>query len=179
MSLKSYAATAAGLGLLALTLTLTPVREVAAQMKPILAEIVNTIENPVLVKDVDNGQQPWQGTRVVDVLSGSQASLQTVVTVPTGKRLVIESVSARVVVSTIDSISTLNFFTRTGNNNGFHEIQVSRQSDLTGRLVFAGTHAYRAYADADTVVQVQFERSDITNEAIAYITLVGYLVNVL
>jgi hypothetical protein len=67
-----------------------------------------------------------------------------------------------------------------GLGTGFHEIQVTRQgSDLNGNHIFAGTHAVRAYADPGTEVQVQFGRSDITNNASAVITLIGHLVNVL
>jgi hypothetical protein len=149
-------------------------------MKPMLTEIVNTIANPVIVKDVDHGQQAWHHSEGI-FLTGSSGSVKTVFIVPAGKRLVIESVSARVVVTPIDSVSTLNFLTTVqGLSTAFHEIQVSRQgSDLNGSQVFAGTHAVRAYADPGTDVMVQFGRSDTTTDASPVITLVGHLVNVL
>jgi hypothetical protein len=180
MRLRSYVTVAAGVGLIALTLTLTPAGNAVAQMKPILAEIINTVANPAIVKDVDHGQQVWHHSEGI-FLTGGSGQVNTVFTVPGGKRLVIESVSARVVVTPVDSVSVLNFLTTVQVFGiGFHEIQVLRQgSDLDGNQVFAGTHTVRAYADPGTDVQVQFGRSNIVNNASAVITLVGHLVDVI
>jgi hypothetical protein len=180
MRLRSYVTVAAGVGLIALTLTLTPAGNAVAQMKPILAEITNTVANPAIVKDVDHGQQAWHHSEGI-FLTGNSGEVKTVFSVPVGKRLVIESVSAHVIVTPADSVNDLNFLTTIQVYGiGFHEIQVSRQgSDLNGNQVFAGTHAVRAYADPGTNVQVQFGHSNTVGSASAVITLVGHLVDVI
>ena len=179
MRLRSYFTAAAGIGLIVLSLTLTPARIAVAQMKTVTTEIVNTLVNPVIVKDVDHAQQPWHHSATV-FLQGASGNVETVFVVPAGKRLVIESVSARVEVTPIDSVSVLNFVTSVQGFGAFQEIQVSRQgSDLNGNAIYVGTHAVRAYADPNTNVQVQFGRSSIANNASAVITLVGHLVNAL
>ena len=177
MRLRSYFTAAAGIGVIVLSLTVTPARIAVAQMKTLTTEIVNTLVNPVIVKDVDHAQQPWHQSATV-FLQGASGNVQTVFVVPAGKRLVIESVSARVAVAPTDSVSVLNFITSVQGFGAFQEIQVSRQgSDLNGNPIYVGTHAVRAYADPNTDVQVQFGRSNITNSASAVITLVGHLVN--
>ena len=190
MRLRTYIAAALGLGMLALTLTFTSAGHVIAQgnnnnMNPLLATIVNTVANPVPVRNINEGRVPFQDTATIFV-TGSSGSVETILTVPAGKRLIIESVSAQVTVTPIDSVSALNIITRFAPQGGqsfgtgFHEIQVSQQGrDLSGNSVFAGTHAMRAYADPGTDVQVQFGRSDITNSATAVICVVGYLVDVI
>jgi len=159
---------------MALALVVIPAGDAAAQK----TTVVNTVANPVIVKDVDHGQQPWHHSTAIS-LGGASGSVQTVFTVPAGKRLVIESVSARLELTPIDEVSTLNYLTSVqGFGTAYQEIQVSRQgSDLNGNQIFVGTHAVRAYADSGTDVKVQFGRSNITNNASAVITLVGHLVD--
>lgn len=117
--------------------------------------------SPLPVRDVDNGQQPFHRTVPVFYPSGS-GGVTTVFTVPAGKRLIIETVSARAELAPIDTPNIVEVLTTLGSNNtAFHEILVSKQGlNLNGLSVFVGTHDMRAYADPGTDVQFQFQRSD-------------------
>jgi hypothetical protein len=190
LPLRRCLALAGGIVVLALVLSFSGPGSASAQspFAPVTALIVNTIANAVPVRDVNDGQQPFQVEQLLRVDSGSiGTNEETVFTVPAGKRLVIECVYVQVTLSPGDAIDLLQFVTevapqagQVGNGRGHHKILASPQgADSVGRPVFAGTHAVRAYGDPGTTVTLQFLRSDTTNFADARFVLVGRLVNVL
>jgi len=156
---KAYGTLAAGLALLSLTLMLTPVATVLADPPsppPLLVRIVNTFAQPALVRDVDNRHDLFQATHPFSITGGS-GLVETICTVPAGKRLVIETVTVRVELPPGVAIGRIDLITRvaaqpgqTFSGNGFYALEASQLgTELNGRAVYAGTHPLRAYADPE------------------------------
>ena len=181
---------AGGIAILALVLSVSGGGSAAAQgpFAQLMATIVNTKANPVPVRDVTVGQQPFQVEHFINLAPGQTGvNEETVFTVPAGKRLVIESLFAQIALSPGDATDLLQFVTevaahpgQVGIGRAHHKVLASPQgSNSIGELIFVGTHAVRAYADPGTAVNVQFIRKDNTDRAEARFSIVGYLVDVL
>ena len=147
--------------------------------QPLNVNVINPSSAPVPVRDVDNGMQPFQEERNISVSSGSGGGSDVVVAVPSGKRLVIESVTARVNLAQGDT-PALELVVRAGPPHEHeHYILVSFQGQAgDGRVLYVGTHDLRAYADPETNVRVQFGRSNADSPASASVTVSGYFVDV-
>jgi len=133
--------------------------------------------NPLPVRDVDNGRQPFHETKSL-FLSGSTGQAITIFTVPAGKRFIVETVSARTELAPLDAVNRVELITELGNKPVFHGILVSKQGlDLNGQNVFVGTHSIRAYADPGTDVQLEFSHSNVSDDAVATMTISGYFID--
>jgi hypothetical protein len=137
--------------------------------------VINDTTKPVPVRDVDNGQQPFQRRLTLTVDAGSAGSSGTI-PVPSGKRWIIETVTARADLEPGDTPNRLEITT------GFLidlSISVSKQGvSLDGKEAYVGTHYMRAYANPASNVSVLFTRSNTTGGALAVIVISGYLVDV-
>ena len=142
-----------------------------------MVTVGNLGANPLPVRDVDNGRQPFHETGN-NFLSGDSGHAITFFTVPAGKRLIIETVSARAELAPLDAPNRVELITQLGNKPVFHRILVSKQGvDLNGQNVFVGTHFIRAYADPGTDVQLEFAHSNASDDALASMTISGYFID--
>lgn len=141
--------------------------------------VANTVVNPVPVRNVDNGRQPFHEKTHITLTALNSGESTPIFVVPTGKRFVTESVSVYVNVAPVVLPNRVEVHTQLGNNLVVHEIAVARQgSDLNGNAVFTGTHAVTWYADPGTEVIFQFSRGNTTDSATAEVTISGYFVDV-
>lgn len=144
--------------------------------------VVNSSADPVLVRDIDvRARQPFQEGFTLDV-PNSLFAAEAPFTVPTGKRLVVEYVSAR---GFVGSGQRLRFSIRTFLTGAteIHYLVAEQQGTefpLFGDLIdiFVTSEQTRLYADAGT----SFVRADRTGPAAgpaeASFTISGYLVDV-
>ncbi|MGB7068023.1 MAG: hypothetical protein WBD22_00835 [Pyrinomonadaceae bacterium] len=151
--------------------------DVVGPTKPV--KVVNTTDEPVPVRDVDNVRQPFHKTTNLGLADGQDFILETIFTVPVGKQLIIETVSARIELPTADIPHIVRVSTDpVDGSGGFHDILVLKQGERGTNSVFGGTHYIRAYADAGTRIKVTLVRSSSTDRADASINVSGYLVDV-
>ena len=160
-----------------------PVNVVNTSSEPVpvtgTINVGNFGSSPLPVRDVDNGRQPFHVTDTILIAIGEDNDSKTVFTVPAGKRLIIETITARAVLEGVDTPNIIDVLTTVGNKLAFHELLVTKQGQtLTGGSAFVGTHYVRAYADPGTDVVFRFSRSDITKDGAAAVTISGYFVDV-
>jgi len=170
------------LGLMALIVAASAVIPVNSQgqaiQQPQEVTIINSAKNPAPVRDVDNARQPFQLTATNFVPKGDSGNVKTIFTVPDGKRLVIETISARAELALVDTPNRVEVLTKSELSTAFHEILVLKQGlNLNGQDVYVGTHYMRAYAEPGTDVVFQFTRSNVGNDAPATVTITGYFVD--
>ena len=80
------------------------------------------------------------------------------ITVPAGKRLVIESVTARATLPTGQRV-ILSISSTTSGRDAMHYIAVTPQGSFPTYDAYAATSAVRIYADADTTIRFEARRS--------------------
>ncbi len=142
-----------------------------------VVRVGNTPADPVPVRNVDDGAQPFQEAIQVVLLPGTRDDVATF-TVPAGKRLVIEHFSALAQgpqgqrylawVST-----TLNGVTPVGNFLVFTQQTTNVSGDT-----YTATQPMRVYADPGTTVRVTFSRGfDDTGGATFDANISGYFVD--
>ena len=97
---KNYLIVAAGVCIVAFALGITPLESVVATHVEGAAHVFvnNPSTSPVPVRDVDNGRQPFT-TRAFTFVSPLESST-TMMTVPAGKRFVIETIGVQADVPT-------------------------------------------------------------------------------
>lgn len=140
--------------------------------------VTNSAANPILVRDVD---RPAAQTFARDVFqtipAGSQfttTSLMTV-TVPVGKRFVIETFSCQ--ISTVGPQTLLaSFVTRTNNHVTEYFVPVTATPFDTS-LYFVGTLPVKAYADSGTDLWAYIRLGTAGAAASVRCTFAGYLVD--
>jgi hypothetical protein len=135
---------------------------------------------PLLVRDVDNpASQPFQKTTST-VQSGTNVSTLTLATVPAGKRLVIEFISASGQVPLgqhVESWGVLTVAPPTGGAQ--HELLVTAQPPaVIGDALFRTSQQVRLYADPGTSVQTIIRRNSGAGSATFLMTVSGHLVDV-
>jgi hypothetical protein len=144
--------------------------------------VVNPATDPVLVRDVGSGREPFQETTPFLIQIGDNDIQEIVFAVPAGKRCVIETVSAHIGTrSSGDTPSGVNVSTRLTPSGffGIHHIAVSRQGlSVLGFPVFAGTHYMRAYAGPGTSVSISVSHNDTSESLTGSITITGYFEDV-
>jgi len=170
-------------GLMALIVAVSAVIPVTSRGQANLqaqdVNVINSIKNPVPVSDVNNGQQPFQMTATNFLAKGLSGTAKTIYTVPAGKRLVIETISTRAELASVDTPDRVEVLTNADVGTAFHELLVLKQGvDLSGHGVFVGTHYMRAYSEPGTNVVFQFTRSNTSDSAFATVTITGYFVDV-
>lgn len=107
--------------------------------------VANTVANPIPVSVVGGpAQQPFQMTGAMSVFAGGPSSgTEQVLTVPEGKRFVIESVSALADIPAGESIQ-LMFLTNTNNspsgNSAYHMIALTPQGTFGGNTILTANH---------------------------------------
>jgi hypothetical protein len=110
--------------------------------------------------------------------------LATVYTVPSGKRLIIEFVSATVLVGSVSDMGTMLLRTALLDENGLPDIKVHRfvltpQDTWAGGFRLEASQPTRLYADPGTDVEVEFSCSTCSGiGAQSEVTISGFLMDV-
>ena len=149
---------------------------VATLAAPAEVVVVNEPAKPVPVSI--NETQPFQAAAGTTQLSGNAGSL-TLATVPAGKRLVIEYVSAGGQVPPGQFVELFNISTATDfNGTVVHDLIVlSQPPAFNGDSVARACQQLRLYASSGTTVRVFFRRSSPAGTASFHATISGYLVD--
>lgn len=141
-------------------------------------QVGNTTTNPVPTRDVDNpARQPFQIGLGISVANGNLTANGSF-TVPAGKQLVIEFVSALAAISSGQKL-TLQFSTTGGGAPVAFTLPAFLQGTFGGTVDdYAVAQQMRVYADPGTSVQFVLTQNNTTAGALADIGVSGYLVNV-
>jgi hypothetical protein len=118
-------------------------------------KISNTASSAAFVRDVDEGaRQPYQGEATITLADNANVGMATLLTVPAGKRLVVEQVSARVTVP--GGFQAVVFVeTRVNNVPARHFLDVNFQPfSPFGLDRVSVTQLMKFYADPGTPVAV-------------------------
>ena len=140
--------------------------------------VANSRNGPALVQDVDNpARAPFQVQLGSPIAAGANAP-NVSFTVPAGRRLVIEHVSALAMVPAGQRVMFINVNTFSGGNLVFHHLKaqsvgVSTATPGEGHVT---SEALRLYADAGTSVLVAVNRSDSVGTGFMTVSVSGYLV---
>jgi hypothetical protein len=187
---KSYMCAAGGLVILAGTLSIIGPRAAHSQgPSPVQVKVVNTTSEPVptvaqgttLVRSADEpARQPFQQQWNVFFSTGETVKTAGV-TVPTGKRLVIEYASLRAQLPVGQRLG-FQVETRLNGFDGFHSVPTTFLGGFNGvggpdDEVVAGQDV-RLYADPGTTVAVILRRLDgTTDPASVFPVISGHLVD--
>jgi hypothetical protein len=136
------------------------------------------------MRDVDNGaRQPVNFSASIVVNNGNQGGANfTAVTIPAGKRLVIETISFLGIVALGEtgygSIQvTAGAGTAAGATSAFHVIpMVKLTSDPISDFI-GGSGSLRMYADAGSTVQISYQRGTLTGSETIGANITGHYVN--
>ena len=140
--------------------------------------IGNSATSPVPTRDVDNpARQPFQWPFVWFVPPGLASEFSPSVTVPAGKCLVIETVSAQAVAD-VSTFMRLRILTTANGQLVGHFIDVENRGTAGGLNNFHGTHAVRIYADPGTTVRFGAGRGDTSGYVDVNAAISGYFVDV-
>lgn len=141
--------------------------------------VANPPANPVAVRDVNNPAfQPFQKFMIGSVNDGELSIAFDILTVPAGKRAVIETVTVQN-SSPLGQKSRTYIITIVGGETGYHAIVLTPQGPLGTLEELSATTSIRLYADPGTVIRGFFDRSGYpTGIAGANVQISGYYVNV-
>ena len=136
--------------------------------------VTNTAADPVPVRDVDNGRQPviLDGSFAID--SGQNVGGRTLLTVPAGKRLVIETVSVSLNLPQGQFLESLSL---TVNHHPF-QLSPAYLGTTAGHDWYGGTLAFRVYVDSGADVSVGGYRNETTGITVIAPTVSGYYVDI-
>jgi hypothetical protein len=142
---------------------------------------IDSLNNTVkLLQDPENpARQPFQSA-VVCTFLGEPFCLDTSsITVPSGKRLVIEFVSVLMTTSTGLKPLDLVLKTTVGNNAVFHRFGPTLQFDDGTTATSVGSFPTRLYADDSSTVFIGCVASNLSSSGSCEASVSGYLVNLL
>jgi hypothetical protein len=143
------------------------------------ATIVNPATSPLLVRDIDAGRSPYEIRLTMTIDDGSTQS-QTGFDVPSGKRLVIEHVSARVQGPAGEKYYA-QLQTHVYENNPtalVNNLVLNYQGTFSGVDLFTASDSLKTYAEY-SVPQTLFivTRTDAIGSSFAEADISGYLVD--
>jgi hypothetical protein len=148
--------------------------------QPVNVQVINSDTAPVQTQDVDNPAfQPFQLKQEFSYLEGTLGRAASV-SVPPGKRLVIEFISVFAILPTGQNPTT-NWIQVT-NINGIsvnHYFSASFQGNYSAtENIFVGSTPTRLYCNPGSTFQIFFRRNKDTGAGLAFVSLSGYYVNV-
>ena len=151
-----------------------PARSISAG-GPVPVQVVNSTATPALTRDVDNGdRQPFQQPFTMNFGRGDTEILDNpVLSVPAGKRLVIETIS---VSRGFSARGTLNP-TISNRLNGISINFALPPVAANGANNPGIMQPTRLYADGNQAVIIRADRSDATFPESDLVSISGYLVN--
>jgi hypothetical protein len=150
-----------------------------------LVQVANTPANPVPTQAVDNPARQPVGLDVQDSIADGQPGAFATFgdangpyTVPAGKRLVVESISAQFNLPTGQKPTDLLFLTTiNGRQAGFTALPIF-SSSANGTDFFQVAANFTAYVDPGTQLQVLCDRSSTTGAAACFVLVMGHLENI-
>jgi len=130
---------------------------------------------PVLVRDVDNpARQPFEGSAFFALPFGQSQVFKPITTVPAGKVLVIEEVSAAARLSANDRLVTFAIYS----SGPFHYLLPNDEgTDDSGRHVFTVSQHVRFYFTEGMQVSCFVERTDTATQPGIDLSVFGYFVD--
>jgi hypothetical protein len=138
-------------------------------------QVGNSESNPALVRNVEDARQPFQQMLDFDFADG-QITRSVSLSIPSGKRLVIEYASASLGVGQGQAIVHIEINTTVeGVSAGHFLMAASQGTGAGGNGVFGASQQMRVYADDGLFVNVQ--RNNGSGTAGGRVTLSGYLVD--
>ena len=177
--LKSCLLAASGLMIFALAMTLIGSGSVGAfQTNDV--RVINTKSEPLPTDDIsDARREPLQAARNAVMNAGSNVAAVDIVSVPFGKRLVVEQISMTGQVPPGQVVPTFCLITIAGGGGFQHDLLVNVQPPaVNGDALFRASQQVRLYADPGSPVRTTFVRSSPLGKATFSVTLGGYLVDV-
>ena len=141
-------------------------------------KVTNTPAEAVPVAVQRTPLQPVQRTELVIFAAGDSIKTQTLYSVPTGKRLVIEEASVRAQLFT--GVSQAMVFLRSnGGGLGGHYVPLQSVGPVDGMgTVLVGTELLRGYADGGTIVDVSVTLNTASGSGGRFeVTVTGHLVD--
>jgi hypothetical protein len=132
-----------------------------------------------VVSDIDNpARQPVQFNATVQFTAGNTlATVDSPFLVPSGKRLVIETITGEIFVPQGQQIRPTLITTAAGNFAPNHTLVFNSKVTFGFQDIYRATLPVRFYADPGTSILLSIHRDSTTgNSGIAEITFSGYLV---
>ncbi len=128
--------------------------------------------------NINDARQPFQ-LATNSTQNGTNVSVETIGTVPAGKRLVIEFVTMTGQVPAGQHAEIFEITTSTDPLGGVsHQLVINPQPDaVIGDALFRSSQQVKLYANAGTQVNVLFRRSSSAGLATFGATISGYLVD--
>ncbi|HTO69734.1 MAG TPA: hypothetical protein VMR31_07720 [Myxococcota bacterium] len=146
-----------------------------------LVQIVNTSANPVLTQDNDNrARQPLSFRASISVLPGAENGFaRPAYTVPAGKRLVIEHVSAIGNVASPEQVFTITVYADSGSVYTYLPVtNLSAQEDAPTRHDVVASQPLTMYVDPGDSVDIEISSDGGANGVLSMsVSVTGYLVN--
>jgi hypothetical protein len=140
-----------------------------------IMKIKTDADNPVFVKDVDNpARQAFQQKLNFNLADGFSEVCMPIATVPAGKRLVIEYVSAKVTIPGGHKLRALNVFTNLNGDFAYHFLAPTPTGVFNE---YVAAQQLRLYADPNTQVNICASRDNGDGIAPVQATISGYLVD--
>jgi hypothetical protein len=152
----------------------------AAQSGSWTMTVGNLSDAPIPVRDVNNpANQPLQATAALS-LEGTNGQYATLTTVPVGKRLVIENVSASALIPTGQKLVVAAIQVQLNQSFQSHYLVPTFTGTAANGVFdqFSIGQATRLYADPGTTVRAYVERNSFTDPGFAQMTISGYFVDV-
>jgi hypothetical protein len=143
-------------------------------------QLAYTPNNPLPVRDADPARQPFQNWASDTQADGTNGSTITIATVPAGKRLVIEFLSAVAQMPAGQHLVVCQINTIAPPFGGLtHELLINQQpAFVNGDALFRASQQVRLYADPGSQVRALMTRDSSQGQALFLATLSGYLVDV-
>jgi hypothetical protein len=145
----------------------------SAAQAPANVNVINTASAPVPVREVGPSLEPFQASGGGSFSSGVDSSSFVLVTVPLGKRLVIEYATVSGFASEGVKLGAL-IATTVGGTTVSHQLVVTDQGTLNDPATFAAAQPMRLYADPGTNVVGIVYRTPNEFGGGAGITISGY-----
>lgn len=158
--------------ILIVVLSFFGVQSSQAEPKPTHVIVDNAVANPAQVRDVDNpARQPFSGSQNATFQPGSRDAIFSVPPPPSGKQLVIESVTVNALIPTGQ-----NLWSASLNHN---PLIIVPQGDVgTGFDAFTASQQVRLYLAAGDSITFIVSRNSTTGSGVVGGTVSGYLVDV-
>jgi hypothetical protein len=145
-------------------------------------KVSNTATTPAFIRDADDARQAFQGEATVTMAAGATTATARVTTVPAGKRLVIEQITAVGAISLVGGGGIATLQTRVDTRLARHFINLNLQafsafSSFSARPI--ASQLARIYADAGSNVDA-FVTTDSPVGAgdVLIVSVSGYLVDI-
>lgn len=139
-------------------------------------KIGNAAENPVLMRDVDNpASQPFHESISFDLPEGFTEVNMPITTVPVGKRLVIEYISAKATLPAGQKLRNLAIRTSLNGNLVYHYL-VQTPTGIFNEYVTG--QQVRLYADPNTLPHLSATRNTGDGTTAVRVSISGYLVDI-